>query len=118
MSNSLPHISVCICTFKRPELLSRTLKTVCAQQTHNRFTYSVVVADNDKEQSARIAVEQAAQGASIEVKYCFEPRQGIAMARNCAVANAKGAFIAFIDDDEFAPEDWLLNLLQALEKYP
>jgi hypothetical protein len=32
-----------------------------------------------------------------------EPRQGIARARNLAVAHAHGDFLAFLDDDELPP---------------
>jgi len=47
----------------------------------------------------------------------LEPRQNIALARNKAVENANGDFIAFIDDDEFPARDWLLHSFQACEKY-
>lgn len=41
------HISVCICTFKRPSLLLRLLKELAGQETQGLFTYSIVVVDND-----------------------------------------------------------------------
>src|ERR1051325_8420557 len=48
---------------------------------------------------------------------CVEPRQNIALARNMAVANAKGDFIAFIDDDELPGGEWLLTLFSAYQQY-
>jgi len=45
-----------------------------------------------------------------ETVYCVEPIQNIALARNRALENAKGEFVAFIDDDEFPTSEWLLNL--------
>lgn len=117
MSDTLPHISVCICTFKRPGLLSRALSSLCIQRTDGLFTYSVVVADNDKEESARDCVHEIARVTSIPVKYCVEPRQNIAHARNKAVANATGDFVAFIDDDEFPENDWLLSLLKTFNRH-
>lgn len=117
VSNPLPHISVCICTFKRPELLKRTLESVCAQQTDGKFTHSVVVSDNDKAESGRATAEEMASRSAVAVKYAVEPRQGIAMARNNAVRNAAGDFIAFIDDDEFAPAGWLKTLFEAIEGF-
>jgi len=117
VSNAVPHISVCICTYQRPELLRRTLETVCAQRTDGLFTYSVVVADNDKAESARGAVGEIASRVPVAVRYCVEPRQNIARTRNKAVATATGDFIAFIDDDEFAIQEWLLTLFHALKEY-
>jgi glycosyltransferase involved in cell wall biosynthesis len=106
-----PHISVCICTFKRPLYLKRLLATLGQQRTDGRFTYSVVVADNDKLQSAKPVVVENRW--SVETTYRCEPEQNIAAARNAALAAAKGDFVAFIDDDEFPVDDWLLNLFQA-----
>jgi succinoglycan biosynthesis protein ExoM len=46
-----------------------------------------------------------------------EARQNIALARNQAIENADGDFVAFIDDDEFPAGNWLLNLFRACEQY-
>jgi len=117
VSAKLPHISVCVCTYKRPEFLERTLETIAVQETGGQFTFSIVVADNDKAESARQTVEQFASHSAIEVRYCPEPRQGIALARNKAVENAQGDFVAFIDDDEFAPATWLKTQFAAIERF-
>ena len=113
----VPHICVCICTYKRPKMLERLLVELEAQETAGRFTYSVVVADNDRLESARDTVAEFAQGRRFTLKYCVEPEQGISRARNRAVENAPGDYVAFIDDDEFPSSKWLLNLLNACERY-
>ena len=111
------HITVCICTYKRPQLIARTLKRLEEQETDGRFSYSIVVVDNDASQSAQPPVSEFAAKAAIRVKYCSEPRQNIALARNKALENADGEFIAFIDDDEFPAKRWLANLFAACGKY-
>lgn len=113
----LPHVSVCICTYKRPQLLRRLLDALRHQDTNGALTYSLVVADNDAEASAREVVSDFAAGAPIPVTYCVEPRQNIALARNRAVDNATGDFIAFIDDDEFPTASWLRTLVEACRTY-
>jgi succinoglycan biosynthesis protein ExoM len=117
MSNRPPHISVCICTYKRPLLLKRTLESVCAQRTDGLFTYSVVVSDNDKGESGRSTAEEMASRSPVAVRYSVAAKQGIALARNNAVANATGDLVACIDDDEFAPNEWLLTLLNAIHRF-
>src|SRR5271167_1755972 len=105
------HISVCICTFKRAALLRLLLDHLETQKTDGRFTFSAVVADNDSEGSARAVVDSFRRGAKTEVVYCLQPvPKNIAMTRNVAVANADGEFIAFIDDDEYPEDNWLVNL--------
>jgi succinoglycan biosynthesis protein ExoM len=109
------HISVCVCTFKRPALLARLLDSTGALDTNGRFTYSVVVVDNDRRESARSVVESFAAGSGIAVKYCVEPEQNIARARNRAIAEAEGELVALVDDDEFPGRDWLLAMIGCLQ---
>jgi succinoglycan biosynthesis protein ExoM len=111
------HISVCMCTYKRPELLRRALDAICEQQTDGLFTFSIVVCDNDRQRSAEHLVSEFAANSTITVEYCVEPQQSIALARNRALQNATGDYIAFIDDDEFPIKCWLLILFNALTKY-
>lgn len=112
-----PHISVCICTYKRPQLLRLLLDELAKQETAGLFKYSAVVVDNDREQSAAAAVQQFAAQSEMTVAYCVECEQGISLARNKAIANATGNFIAFIDDDEFPTSNWLLTLFQTLQQH-
>ena len=117
MTTEPSHISVCVCTYKRPLLLARSLQELGRQDTGGQFTYSIVVADNDCLQSARKVVSDFAATSNILIRYCAEPRQNIALARNMAIANASGDFIAFLDDDEFPTSRWLLTLFEACHKY-
>ena len=112
-----PHISVCICTYKRPHLLRRLLDGLAQQQTDDRFAYSIVVADNDVRESGRKVVDEFAACSMIKVTYCIQPEQNISLTRNKALDNAGGDFIAFIDDDEYPIPEWLLTLFKACVKY-
>ena len=113
----VPHISVCICTYKRPEPLKRLLGELNRQKTGGMFTYSVVVTDNDAARSGETAVEAVRNQLSFPVKYSVEPQRGIARARNRVLAGAEGDYVALIDDDEFPVEDWLLRLFVTLDRY-
>ena len=117
MTTPSKHITICICTYKRPHLLSRLLEKLEDQSTEGLFTYSIVVADNDSAESAREAVEKHKKRSALGLDYFVEPIQNIALARNRAVDNAKGDFIAFIDDDEFPERTWLLNLFNSCTRY-
>jgi glycosyltransferase involved in cell wall biosynthesis len=111
------HISVCICTYKRPELLKRLVSDLSSQETGGLFTFSIVVADNDQLRSAEQVVTEFAAASPIGIKYCVELQQNIALTRNKAIENAEGDFIAFIDDDEFPAKDWLITLYTTCKKY-
>lgn len=111
----MEHITVCICTYKRPGLLGRLLDALRDQKTEGLFTYSVVVADNDQQESAKSAVNSFAAACETKAIYCVEPTPNIAMARNKVVQEAKGDYLAFIDDDEIPGNDWLLVMLRTLK---
>jgi succinoglycan biosynthesis protein ExoM len=93
------------------------LRTLLEQETGGRFTYSIVVTDNDQAELGRAVIDEFGAPGSIAIRYCVEPQQNIALARNKAVENAEGDFVAFIDDDEFPAANWLLNLFRACEEY-
>lgn len=112
-----PHITVCICTFKRPALLKRLLEGLKEQETSGLFTFSVLVVDNDQAESARDVVKGFSALSLMPTSYYVERRQNIALARNTAVQSATGNFLAFIDDDEFPIKRWLLTLYEACQKY-
>lgn len=112
------HISVCICTFRRPVLLRRCLEKLVEQQTQARYSFSIVIVDNDRSRSVEGVVNDFASRSPVPVTYCVEPEQNIAKARNRAVSHAHGDFIAFIDDDEYPTDKWLLNLLTACQTNP
>jgi len=117
MTTEATHISVCVCSYRRPDLLRRLLRELDGQDTNGLFTYSIVVADNDYLRSAEPVVLDFAAASRARIRYCVEPRQNIALARNKAIENATGDFIAFIDDDEFPAARWLLTLFETCNKY-
>jgi len=111
------HICICICSFKRPHLLRSTLDHLRDLSTAQLFDYSIVVADNDRNESAKATVEEFAQSSGHRVTYCVEPEQNISLARNKALEFAQGDYIAWIDDDEYPDKDWLLIFFNALQRY-
>ena len=111
------HISVCICAFRRPQHLKLLLERLEHQRGRGQFSFSIVVIDNDHRQSSRTVVAEFAAKSQIAVTYSCESRQSISLARNEAVRHASGDFIAFIDDDEYPDAGWLLEMLEALERY-
>lgn len=111
------HITICICTYRRPEMLMELLSTLRRQETGGRFTYSVVVVDNDSGRSAWDVVSKARAASGLNVRYAVEPRQNIALARNLAIAESEGDFVAFIDDDELPSDAWLAQLRNACYQF-
>lgn len=106
--------SVCIATYRRAERLAALLEDLVGQE---RVPDEVIVVDNDATQSGRRVVEQRqSAGVPFALRYDVQPVRNIALTRNRTVALADGEWLAFIDDDERAPSDWLRKLVDfALE---
>jgi succinoglycan biosynthesis protein ExoM len=117
MASDKKHIAICVCTYRRLELLKSLLQDLREQETGGLFTYSILVVDNDRQGSARAVVSKFAAEQKIHADYYIQPEQNIALARNTAVEHAPGDFIVFIDDDESPIQRWLLTLFEACMKH-
>src|SRR5262245_57259997 len=105
-------LSVCICTFRRPHLLGELLEALAAQEAAPPI--EVVIVDNDPDASATPAIESfRCRHPALALRSFHEPVQNIARARNRAVAEARGEWLALIDDDERPGRRWLARLVDA-----
>ncbi|MBV9509977.1 MAG: glycosyltransferase family 2 protein [Caulobacteraceae bacterium] len=117
MSDAASSVSIIIPTQRRLEPLTLAALSALGQIGVDETAVELVVVDNDVEPSARELVENLACGAPFPVIYVHEPRAGVANARNAALEQARGDFIAFLDDDEEAPSYWLLRLLETQRRF-
>jgi len=111
------HICMGICTYKRPRLLDLALKSLQNQIINEEIVCSIIVVDNDREESAKNIVSFHQKTSIIPIDYLVEPEQNISLARNRAMKHADGDFFAGMDDDEVANEGWLSGLYLTLKKY-
>lgn len=98
-------------------MLRLLLEKLMLQEVNEGLTFSIVIIDNDSNRSALKLVNEFKNLSEINIIYDCEENQNISLARNKAVKNAKGDFIAFIDDDEIPINKWLLNLMRAYKKF-
>lgn len=114
MTEDLPRVSVCICTFKRPALLAGLLAEL-ERQIGSSAGVEFVVADNDPAHSARAVL--AEWSARLPLRALHVPVPNIAAARNAVVAAARAPWLAFIDDDESPDAGWLDRLVAAQARF-
>ena len=108
-----PDVNVLIPTLRRPAELARALRSVLAQHGGASHIAAVVVVDNSPEGSARPVVEALSSTTALRIVYVHEPRPGVATARNAGLAACHAPLVAFLDDDEEAPPQWLERLRRA-----
>ncbi len=106
--NNLPLVTVVIPVYNSAKFLAAALDSVFAQTY--RPIEVIVVDDGSTDNSAEIVRDYP------KVQYFYQSNQGVSVARNVAIAAAKGEFIAFLDaDDLWKPEKLSLQIAYMLE---
>jgi succinoglycan biosynthesis protein ExoM len=112
-----PCITVCACTYRRPEGLRALLGGLGAQRFVQvpRPRFDVVIVDNEGNAETRTLCEELGRITGLAIRYVHEPRRGIPFARNACLDHLarEAEFFAMIDDDEVPEPDWLEQLLRA-----
>ena len=114
LDNSELSISVVICTYNRAELLVKGLQTIF-DQTLTMSHYEVIVVDNNSIDNTRAVTEDFCRRFP-NIRYFFETQQGLSYARNRGWREAKGAYVAYIDDECKVPLQWLAIAQQIIDQ--
>lgn len=111
---------VCVCTKDRPAMFGRCFASLLSQNIpQGVLDVHLLVVDNSAKGGERAAVS-ARDGGAVPVSYVHEPRPGIPVARNAALAALEKLspdWVVFIDDDEIAPRDWIVRMHQVVRHY-
>jgi GT2 family glycosyltransferase len=110
-----PIASVVIPTRNRPHAVERCLDALAAQ-TLPPGSFEVIVVDDGGEPA--LALDPARWASKFELKVIHQNNTGPAGARNRGVAEARGEFLAFTDDDCLPAPAWLEKFVAALREKP
>lgn len=98
-----PKISVIMLTYNREKLVSRAIESIL-RQSEPDFEF-IIVDNGSSDRSGAIADEYAEKDERICVIH--RKRGNIGSGRNTGLDAARGKYIAFIDDDDWAEPDFL-----------
>jgi GT2 family glycosyltransferase len=108
------HVTVCICTRNRGASIVATLRSL-ASSSYTDF--DVVIVDQSTEDKTAQAVRTASDG-DPRFSYLRSATVGLSVARNLAIAQARGPIIAFTDDDCEVSPQWLAVLVDIFQRNP
>lgn len=111
-------ITVLACTYNRADELKELLASAIEQETDGRFTFEVLVVDNNSKDHTRQVVEPFLQQTKVPVRYLFEARQGKSYALNTALAAMAGDVYLIADDDLILPPGCLRTLYDLFQAHP
>jgi glycosyltransferase involved in cell wall biosynthesis len=112
-----PKVTVAICTKNRAWSLNLCLKSLEPLQFPDgagTAEFEILVVDNAPSDRSTQDLVKAQRAAN----YIVERKPGLDFARNCAVRQAGGDYIAFLDDDVTADSAWFSGLVRALAENP
>ncbi|NJO41595.1 MAG: glycosyltransferase family 2 protein [Cyanobacteria bacterium CRU_2_1] len=101
--------TVAIPVYNGADRLPLVLERLRSQVNTERISWEIIVVDNNSTDTTAQVVQsfQTNWHPHIPLKYCFEPKQGLAHARQKAIEEAIGTFVGFLDDDNLAAPDWV-----------
>jgi glucosyl-dolichyl phosphate glucuronosyltransferase len=106
-------ISSIVCTRNNPRFLRNAVRSLL-NQTLRPDEYEILIVDNASTgETGRMVREEFGEAGPL--RYISEPRIGLPIARNSGIRHARGRYVAFIDDDATASEDWLENIVSVFE---
>lgn len=104
-------VSAVVCTRNRSAMTVRAVQSL-VDQTADPSDYEILVVDNGSTDDTQERMRELAETTErVALRYVQEPRTGIAHARNTGYKEARGEYIAFIDDDAAAEPDWLERVI-------
>src|SRR5262249_6835143 len=103
-----PPVSVVVCTYSGGRTLAQCLNSLRALDYPD---YEVIVVDDGSTDDTPAVLDRFP-----EVRVVRQPNRGLSVARNAGLEAARGAIIAYTDDDCFADADWLNHLVYQLQR--
>ncbi len=108
--------TVALCTHNHADRLERTLADL-PQIRLPEAQWEFLVIDNGSRDATPEMLAKHTWPAGWTVRVVREEKLGLSNARNRAIAEARGEYIIFIDDDETADPDWLCAFERLIGAY-
>lgn len=110
-------VSVVVCTYNRADMLREAVLSLDLLRTEGEFSYEILIVDNASTDDTLSVAQELQDACSVPVRCVYEATPGVSAARNRGIAEARGEWIAFMDDDQIADETWLSGLLSAAQRH-
>ncbi|MCT4535550.1 glycosyltransferase family 2 protein [Halodesulfovibrio sp.] len=107
-------LSIIVCTYNRSSFLASCLESLI-HQTISTLEFEVVVVNNNSGDNTQ-EVALSFQNKFPNFVYLEEKNQGLSFARNAGINAAKGDWVAFLDDDAVARQNWIEQILATITK--
>lgn len=106
-------LSIVVCTYNRAKILNDCLLSLSTQSASADF-FEIIVVDNNSNDSTQMVVGTFCKNDK-RFRLVNEFKQGLSHARNRGWQEAKGEYVAYIDDDAVAFPGWAESIAVFIE---
>jgi len=111
-------ISAVICSYNRARFILAAVESIF-NQNFDKSEYEVIVVDNNSKDNTVELLEKYKQShPDYNFSYFVEYNQGVAYTRSRCALEAKGAIVAYLDDDSTAQPQWLQHIVSFYDAHP
>lgn len=112
--------SIIICTYNRAKILEICLNSVANLAKNDNFDYEVLIIDNNSTDDTKKTTEDLISTFPDDRQsgwaYHLETKQGLSHARNRGIAESRGDWLIFLDDECDVRADWLMRLQRIMDR--
>jgi glycosyltransferase involved in cell wall biosynthesis len=113
-----PEISIIISTYNRQKFIGECLACL-SRQTLSTEKWEAVVIDNFSTDDTAIIVKTfIAANPQLPIRYVFEEKKGVSIARNRGISEASADIVCYIDDDAEAIPNYAETIVNYLHTHP
>lgn len=111
MNKNQPLISLIIPAYNVEDYICQCLNSALNQSYDN---IEIVIIDDGSSDSTTKFIEQFASR-DTRIQYIHQQHHGVMLTRQCAIERTHGAFLCFLDGDDYLPKDAIATLYRGLE---
>ena len=115
MQKDTVKLSLIVCTYNRADLLEQALLSILRQPVATSLYEIVIVDNNSTDHTNETASRFSAR--HDHVRSVFEKKQGLSHSRNRGLKEARGEWLAFLDDDAELAEGYMERAFRTIRRY-
>lgn len=118
MKDKTMMLSVIICTYNRDKYIYNVMKSI-VDGSLSADKYEILAIDNNSTDGTKSEILRFMEdNPDVNVRYLFEPEQGLSCARNRGIEESSGDVLVYVDDDAKVNENYLKTYFDFFEANP
>lgn len=102
-------LSIVVPLYNSEKFIHRNVDSLLAQKT--KYKYEIILINDGSTDSTQLISEKYRNDNPEKIVVIYQENGGISSARNTGIANSRGEYISFVDQDDWVREDFVEKLM-------